>query len=140
MKLFFVYRESKLPCVFIFNAFTWFFLPVFIYMNQWAMIFHRHSGGTDIDECRLCTFFYHIAHYSFVFLFHSLLDIRKMRIFIRIITDICANDDLLNKEYDPNWDLPYCYLSSKKDMHKTFLWVELQIFQSFHISIYDTFV
>ncbi len=55
-----------------------FFRAMFIYVNQRTVLFHTHGDEMDMDECLSRTFFFHdAALYSFVFPFHSLLDIRK---------------------------------------------------------------
>ncbi len=38
-----MYVGSKLRCVFIFMKFRGFFLPMFIYLDQWSVTFHTHG-------------------------------------------------------------------------------------------------
>jgi hypothetical protein len=53
---------------------------MFIYVNQRTVLFHTHRDEMAMDECLSRTFFFHdAAPYSFVFPFHSLLDIRKKK-------------------------------------------------------------
>ena len=90
IEMVYVYRESKLSCLFVFNAVT---------------LSHIHSDCIDMDGCLSCVFFYHAAHHMFVFPIHSLLDIRKRKkryVYTYDNRYFCANVRLLNKRYDPN--------------------------------------
>jgi hypothetical protein len=74
----FMYVGSKLSCVFIFNEVTWFF-PSIVYLCESINRAISYTRWWDMHGWMpfVHVFVHHAALYSFVFPFHSLLDIRK---------------------------------------------------------------